>query len=352
MNKILWMADEVIAETHPQDWERISRLSRELFSTIGANGFNHEVVLPQECIGKLAQELFPHKFSAVIDLTGGWLGESLRPIMRSTPLIKDFHLSRVRDISDPSLGTTGHVVSLSPPQILDLKKQFDFSRTLILDDVSFSGLSSRVTMEQFHLNPEQTTHGFLILNVGELGPNKGARSSLEILGSKTHGGRLMNTSEGDDGWHIKDFIENRNLGLILRPALHLQEIFAEEGKGSLRARQIFTDNRFRQICFPDVKNLMDLKKLAETSQFIFNPRHEAKPESLHARNPNLLISPAVFEHLSLQKLQENFDHISEIMLSMRRLSFDQELSSESIRGLKETVAKETEGMTIHPERSL
>lgn len=352
MNKILWMADEVIAETHPKDWESMSQLSQELFNTIGNPTLNHEIVMPQTCIGELANQLFPHKFSVVIDLTGGWIGESLHPIMTSTPIVKNFHMSRVRDVSDPSLGTTGHFLSLSPTEISRLKSELDFSRPLILDDVSFSGLSSRVTMEQFNLNPKQTTHGFLILNEGELGPRLGAKTSLEQLGSRTMGGRLMNTSKGDDGWHIKDFIEHKNLNKVLGASLLIQELFEKEGINSPTAKKLFGNEALQKICFPQAKTIEDLRKFAINNQFIFNPEHRAEKGSIHTTNPTLLISPTVLEHISSKKLRENFDHVSELMLMMRHLSFDQEASLESIRGLRETVSSSVEGMFIHPERNL
>ncbi len=352
MNTILWMADEIIAQTHPKDWEAMSQLSHELFSTIGNPNLKHEIVMPQACIGELAQQLLPHKFSVAIDLTGGWLGESLRPVMSATPIINDFHLSRVRDVSDPSLGTTGHLLSLSPNQISHLKKEFDFSRPLILDDVSFSGLSSKVTIEQFGLDPKKTVNGFLILNEGELGPNPGARTSLEHMGSRAIGGRLMNTSLGDDGWHIKDFIEQPNLAKILGTALLVQELFEIDGKESEFAKRLFTNEALRKVCFPKARNLNDLKKLSETDQFIFNQAHKAREGSIHTTNPTLLISPAVLEHISSKKFRDNFDHVSETMLAMQHLSFDQEASLEAIRGLRETVNHNIEGMFMHPERNL
>lgn len=352
MNTILWMADEIIAQTHPNDWEGVSRLSNELFKSIGNQNLNHEIVMPQACIGKLAQQLFPHKFSVVIDLTGGWLGESLKPSFPSTPIINDFHLSRVRDVSDPSLGTTGHFLSLSPSEISELKTEHDFSRPLIVDDVSFSGLSSKVTIEQFKLDPTTTLNGFLILNVGELGPNPGARTTLDQMGSHAIAGRLMNTSEGDDGWHIKDFIEHPNLSKILGTALLVQELFEQEGHESKFVKRLFSNEALRKICFPNAKCLEDLKKLVETNQFIFNPKHESKEGSIHTANPTLLISPAVLEHVSSKQFRDNFDHVSETMLAMQHLSFDQESSSEAIRGLRETVSRNIEGMFMHPERNL
>lgn len=352
MNRILWMADEIIAQTHPAHWEDISRLSRELFDTIGVPNITHEVIMPQSCIGKLGSEILARKFSVAIDLTGGWLSSSLRGIIPNTPSITEFHVSRVRDVSDPSLGTTGHIISTAPNRINELKDTFDFRHPLILDDVSFSGLSSVVAMEKFNLDPKETTHGFLILNEGDLGPNPGARSRLESVGSRIFGGHPMNTSENEDGWHIKDFIGHKKLERILGASLMVQELFEQDGKDSHVVRRLFANEALRQLFFPNAKTLRELKQLELNTQFLFNHEHQPIHDSIHMTNPTLLISPYVLQHISSKQFREHFDQVAESMISMRQISFGQEARFEAIAGLRDVLAKDIEGNFFHPERIL
>lgn len=352
MNRILWMADEIIAQTHPTHWEDLSRLSRELFRTIGAPNITHEVIMPQSCIGKLGSEILARKFSVAIDLTGGWLSSSLRGIIPNTPCITEFHVSRVRDVSDPSLGTTGHIISTTPNRINELKDTFDFRRPLILDDVSFSGLSSVVAMEKFSLDPKETTHGFLILNEGDLGRNPGARSRLESAGSRVFGGHTMNTSENEDGWHIKDFIEHKKLERILGASLMVQELFEQDGKDSHVVKRLFANEALRQLFFPHAKTLSELKELEQNAQLVFNPEHKASFDSIHMTNPTLLISPYVLQHISSKQFREHFDQVAEIMISIRHISFEQEARFEAIAGLRDMAARDVEGKFFHPEKSV
>ena len=138
MNRIVWMSDELIATTKPNDWTQVVAKCKELFSLIGNNEFSHDVVSPQECIGPLVQRLQNEHFSTIVDLTdNGWLSSSLHELFPATPVIKELHISRVRDVSNPELPTSGHIVNLNPWQINDIKSVFDFSKPLIVDDVSF-----------------------------------------------------------------------------------------------------------------------------------------------------------------------------------------------------------------------
>lgn len=350
MKRILWMADEIIAQTHPKDWGRVLDASKELFSIIGNKELNHEIVVPQDCIGELASHAIGERFTTVIDLTGGWLSSSLRNIFPSTPLITDFHLSRVRDVSDPELHTTGHIVSLNKAEIQTRSQQFNLSRPLIVDDVSFSGLSSEVTMQLFGLNSEQTTHGFLIVNDGNLGPSPGARRRLESTGGRVVAGFSMNTSEGDDGWHIKDFIAHPQLERMLGASIIVQELFEQDGKDSHVAQRLFENMAMRQIFFPKAVGRDTLKVMEKEGSFIPNRNHEPKEGSIHTTNPTLLISPYVLEHISSKQFRENFDKVAHLMLEMRSLSFDQEASREASIGLR----KEVEGrlFTENKERHI
>jgi|GEM_PF-1846021 len=343
MSRILWMADELIAQTHPNNWRRVLDASKELFSIIGNKELKHEVVVPQDCIGELASQLINRKFTTIIDLTGGWLSESLRGIFPSTPLITDFHLSRVRDVSDPELHTTGHIMSLNRTQIQNHTRQLDLSHALILDDVSFSGLSSDVTMRLFALSPEHITHGFLIVNDGDLGTMSGARKRLESTGSKVIAGFTMNTSEGDDGWHIKDFIAHPQLERMLGASILVQELFEQDGKNSQVAQRLFENEAMRQIFFPHAVNTHELHRLENEGLFMSNNNHIPKEHSIHTTNPTLLISPYVLEHISSKQFRNNFDKVADLMQEMHFLSCDHEASVESSIGLREITKRHIEG---------
>ena len=343
MSRILWMADEIIAQTHPKNWGRVLDASKELFSIIGNEKHTHEVIAPQDCIGELTSQVVGNKFTTIIDLTGGWLSESLREIFPSTPVITDFHLSRVRDVSDLELRTTGHIISLSGEKIRNLFHQFNLTHTLILDDVSFSGMSSDVTMRLFRLTPECTTHGFLIVNDGDLGPTPGARPRLESTGGKVTAGFTMNTSDGDDGWHIKDFIAHPQLERMLGASIIVQELFEQDGKSSHIAQRLFNNDAMRRIFFPRAVNIKELKSMEKEGLFLPNVTHVPKESSIHTTNPTLLISPYVLEHISSKLFRNNLDKITDLMQEIRILSFDHEASREASIGLREAARHGIEG---------
>jgi len=350
MKRILWMADEIISQMRPSNWERALCASRELFSLIGNPNFQHEVITPQDGIGQLSRNLIAKKFSSIIDLSGGWISESVREIFPATPIINTFHLSRVRDVSDPELHTTGHFVSLNHEKINALSKRFNLSHPLIIDDVSFSGLSSEITMRLFQLDPNETTHGFLITNDGDLGELSGARHRLEILGSHVVAGHTMNTSEGEDGWHIKDFVSQNHLQRLLGVTLIIQELFEKEGTNSPTTQRLFESEAMRQVFFPDALPMERLKKIESEGMFIPNPNHKPKEGSIHTANPTLLISPYILKHISSKRFRENFEHVADLMMEIHELSNNHEEAWEAIAGLRAEVRHSLEGQYIHPER--
>jgi len=351
MNRIVLMADELIAQTHPDNWGLVARLSRELFSLVGNPDFIHNVVVPQDHIGALSKQLRGDKFSVVIDMTGGWMSESLRSLFSFTPVIKDFHLSRVRDVSDPSLHTTGHIVHMPKTLRVARGATFNFSCPLILDDVSFSGLSSEVATRMFSLIPKQTTHAFLIANDGDLGPKPGARRRLEASGSRVLAGHTMNTSEGEDGWHIKDFVSHPNLERMIGASLMIQELFEQDGRDSSLVRRLFSNESMRRIFFPNAMTVDDLAVLREQDAFIPNKEHIPDRDSIHMTNPTLLISPYVLEHISSKRFRAHFDQATQLMLDLRRLSIESETRMEAVRGLRDVVRRSIEGVPVGPERS-
>jgi hypothetical protein len=223
MNTIFWMTDELFARADSKDWQAIEEKSTQLIGLIGRR-IDHNIISPFG-IGPLARSLAGRSFSAVIDLTdNGWLSRGLGSALnRDVPVITTVHISRVREISDPGLPTSGHIIRTPREDIVKIAETVDLSKSLVLDDVSFSGKSSELVMRLLGLDPRETAHGFLITNTGDLGPKtQGAWSRLTDLGSEVHTGSVINTTKGDDGWHIKDFVRqdrlDRALGLV--PVIH------------------------------------------------------------------------------------------------------------------------------------
>lgn len=340
MNKIVWMADEIIARTSPQNWNVVVEKCNKLFSIIGNPVFSHEVVSPQTCIGPLARQLVGSKFSTIIDLTdNGWLSEGLRGIFPSTPMVKELHISRVRDVSNPHLPTSGHVINMGSQEIGQIKKGFDLRDPLILDDVSFSGKSSEMTMRLLELDPKVTTNGFLILNIGDLGQTPGAKSRLEDLGSRVFTGHTLNTSENDDGWHIKDFAHHGSLERTLGLVVVLHEIIQQDGSDSEILKRLFKTKALQETIFPFTVPSELLVKLHDEGKFIPSGQLESLQDGIHTTNPNLLASPYFLEHISISAFRQNLDHVSALLHEIQFLSKNREGQKESVAELRHIVGE-------------
>jgi len=334
------MSDELIATTRPNDWPQVVAGCKELFSLIGNSEFTHDVVSPQECIGPLAQKLQGERFSTIIDLTdNGWLSFSLNNLFPLTPVIRDLHISRVREVSNPELPTSGHIINLSPKQIDTLKRRFDFRKPLILDDVSFSGSSSELTMKLFGLNPERTTNAFLITNIGELGPNPGAKTKLESLGSNVFTGKCLNTSENEDGWHIKDFVQHPSLERSLGLVVTIHEIIEKDGKDSELLKRLFKTDSLKEILFPFALDFSIFQRLQKEGLFIISEGKglETLREGMHTTNPTLLTSPYFLRHVSSEAFRSNLNEISETIHGIQSLTEDVDAQRESIIGLRNVI---------------
>jgi hypothetical protein len=337
MNTIFWMTDELFAKSRATDWKTVADASEALISLIGNERFTHTIISPDTCIGPLGQSLAGKRFSAVIDLTdNGWLSQGLgSAIARETPVITDLHISRVREISDPRLPTSGHLVRTPREDIARIREQADLSNTLILDDVSFSGHSSELVMRLLGLTPRDTSHGFLITNVGNLGPDtNGAWNRLTKEGSTIHTGTVINTSEGDDGWHIKDFVRHdhldRALGLI--PIIH--ELLNDTHGNGDTLRRLFSMDCTRSLLFPHAVSGSVLSE-ADEAQFIRSPQFSG--EGMHTTNPNLLTSPAFLEHISTSSFARHIDEISGLLHGLQELTNLPEGNRDAIEGMRRIV---------------
>ncbi len=349
MKRIVWMSDELIATTNPKDWSTLVSKSEELFRVIGNGNFKHEVVSPNQCIGSLAKQLVNQRFTSIIDLTSNsWLSDSLKEIFPSTPVLRDFHLSRVRQVTDPRLPTSGHIVSIPIPQIRELHKKFDLSHSLVGDDVSFSGSSSETTMRLLGLTPENTSHAFLITNTGELGEIPGAKTRLESLGSKIFTGHTLNTSNGDDGWHIKDFIVHPAIERCLGIVLPIHEFIQRKEEGRFLLNELFKTKSVRNTLFPFALSSEKMKALKDDGRFLPSVNEEVWKEGVHTTNPNLLASPYFLEHTSAESFRNNIELVSELITEIHGLSKDRQAQQESVFELRREIRNSL--VSAHPER--
>jgi hypothetical protein len=347
------MSDELIATTKPADWQRVVAKCKELFSLIGKDQFTHDVVSPQECIAPLAQKLQNEHFSTIIDLTdNGWLSASLHDLFPATPVMKELHISRVRDVSSPELPTSGHIINLNPEHLKLVRNKYDLQKPLIVDDVSFSGSSSELAMRLFGLNPESTANAFLITNVGELGPSPGAKTKLESLGSRVFTGQTLNTSENEDGWHIKDFVDHpaleRSLGLIVT----IHEVIRKDGKNSEILKHLFQTEALKRILFPFALPFEKIVQFQKEGRFMLpkNKTLESLSEGMHTTNPTLLTSPSFLAHVDSEKFGKNLNKVSEMLQCIQFLSHDRGFLIETTAELRREARKGLSGGG--PERKI
>lgn len=320
-----WMLDEVMADVPPSKWEDLIDSENQLIKLIGNEGLEHDIVNPLPCLLNLADQLKGREFSCIVDLTG-WMGGFLKAIFPNTEIISSFTLSRVRSVSAPMLRTTGFRVGLGKKELAELKNHGDFSQTLIVDDVGFSGWTSMKTMEMLGLNPVRTSHAILIANQGRLGPDTpGAVEKLQSVGSKVFAGKTITTPD-DDGWHLKDLVDHPEIEQGFTTAMEIQERLRNHGEKSLET-QMFVRERIAQVC-PQMLTTGDLLKMQEEERFISLDHSLLKDGNLHTRNPLLWMMPQFAEHLDLDKIRAERNQIIGILRHIRSmLSGDADIPS-------------------------
>ena len=336
-NRIVWMMDETIANARPSNWQRVRQLEGELINAIGNPSFRHEIVDPIPCLREIAVKLTGSDFSCVVDLTG-WLTPAMRELFPNTPIENTFSLSRVRVVSSPKLETTGYKISMFPEEIEQVKRTLDLSRPLIVDDVSFSGWTSRKTMDILGIPPEQTTHTFLIANTGNLGPELGAVPMLHSLGSKVVFGHVLTTPQ-EDGWHLKDLHQNPNLDQAFILALLFQEAVKRDGMESALVQRFFTHETVIKTVFPDHLTSSQIRDLMRDGRFILRNGNVIDGDEIHARNPFLWASPYFQEHVDIGQILSNKDHVISLLSELRTLTTDPEGKIEASLELQREVKR-------------
>ncbi len=313
--RIFWLLDEVIAETNPIYWEQVRAVSREIIAKIGSPDIEHHIVDPIESFNRIAKQLDGSRFTCVLDLAG-WLTPSLRALLPNTEVVDAFSLSRVRVVSSPKLETTGYVVSMSQQEIDEKRNEVDLTRTLIVDDTSFSGWTSRKTMDLWGIDPSTTTHAFLMANTGMLGDNKGAVDSLKDLGGKVIFDLDIKSPE-DDSWHIKDLYQSKHLKKAVDLSLEFKHILDEYGLDSEIAKQFLNNEEVTFILFPEKLTSEQIQALTDEKRFIFSNNAVLHEGEIHSRNPFLWASPYFQAHVDMDKLGANR---GEILYDLQRLS--------------------------------
>jgi len=339
--RIVWMMDESIANTRPRHWDRLTKLETSLVNSVSKNGFSHEVVSPIPCLDSLTHQMSGRKFSAIIDLAG-WLSPAFGELFPNTPIIDEFSMSRVRVVNSPNLETTGYTISLSPQEISNVKSHFDFSKTLIVDDVSFSGWTSRKTMDLWNLDPENTVHAFLIANTGLLGPNEdspmGAVPSLESVGSKVFFGHELTTPH-EDGWHLKDLHMHENLERAFNHSITIQQAISQYGPESDEVDMLINNSEILQSLYTIKFTSSEIRKMEEGGKFTVLNESNLADGTVHAPNPFLWASQYFMMHVDTDKILANRGHIIDILRELKQLTSDPEGRAETIMELKRNISK-------------
>lgn len=327
--RIVWMLDESIANSRPSNWQKVKELETKLVSLVGKDCFRHEVIDPIACLQIVAEKLNGASFSCVIDLTG-WLSPVLKELFPRTEIFTDFSMSRVRVVSSPKLETTGYVLSMSEDEINRAKNHLDITRPLIVDDTSFTGRTSIKTMDLWHINPENTTHAFLITNTGNLGsPEKpGAIQALGKLGSKVVFGHELKTPN-EDGWHLKDLHAHPFLNSAFELAMAVQTKVRDGGMESSDLASLFANEQFRDILFPKSFSSKEISCLVNDGHFSLADEKLLANGAVHARNPFLWASPYFQEHIDIAKVLSSKDQILGILDELHSLTSDPEAKIEA-----------------------
>lgn len=266
-------------------------------------------------IEKLAIE---KPFSFFLDVSGGKISSRL-DTLKQVPGMTSFSMSRVRQANRMELPTSGHLVSHNAMELRELLFDQDLSNFLILDDTSFSGNTNLIVADLMNQTfPERKltiTHGLLLMNVGSLGQNPGARERLVNAGDRVISGGEMQTPR-DDGWHIFDLVKQDDLANHLHVVLQLIDLLTEPNFFELAAAML-ADESVLKIVFPQVITSQELEEKRETGHFVSQVKLNG---GFHTRNPQLL--PAVIQqghvdHPGKWRLPQ--EEVFELLISMSKM---------------------------------
>jgi hypothetical protein len=293
--RIIWMAEEVDFNLDPAARVAATAEIKAFLDSAGNPELEHSIVRPSDNIGDLEAKLreahAERPFSAVVDLTRGKLSGQLNISDEALPTWNDFSMSRVRMATRPDLPTSGHLISHNAAEIRDALGDVDTSHLLVLDDTAFSGSTSVLAEGQLRRAfPDRDisfTHGFLILNTGDLGPKPGPVRRLAALGSRAIGGREFATP-GDDGWHIFDIVRQPGeINAHLTAVMGLVRAMRSPDGGE-KVKTLLGDAVVAHDIFPNAVRSETLLGALAAGHFLPDTHLNG---DLHTRNPQLL--PAI-----------------------------------------------------------
>lgn len=348
--RIIWMLDDTLIKSAPSHWSIIRQKTSDLFQRFGNPDMDHKIADPEPLLINLASQLAGKRFSCIIDLSG-WMSDTLNSVVNTNQIIKEFRLSRIREASSPSLPTSGHIASLTESERTRLSIQADLSKPLILDDTSFSGNTSLITMKLLNIDPEKTTHGFLSLNegvFGEEGEIPGAKIKLESIGSSTFSGMTFKTPI-DDGWHVTDTWNHPKLKESLVVSRLIQEIMQSHGIDSPEAKAIWKSEVFKTSQFLNRIEPQMTRSLINEGRLISTDHQRLLNGEVHTTNPLLWISPYFIKHINIDKFLQDTDSLTSNLEAINNFVGERKNSHwETIHELKNKVEGEIFGN--HPER--
>jgi hypothetical protein len=261
--RILWFQDGTKLGIQQNNWDEIDKLTCQLIASVGHPEFEHVVVDPTQCLGALLKRVDLREFSVVVDLTG-----KLRRVVGDMGVVVEdrLHLSRFRVVSSPRLDGGGHLINLRPIELEDVKKNHNWVKPFVFDDVGWSGRTCIDVVRLLNLDFSKTTFGFLSLNVGNFGEGKlGASGLLKNTGAKVETGIIVATPE-DDGFHLADFFQGENLDdeVVFNQIINLQK--ARENGHDSEVKRILFDNQ--KLLFPNAMTTEEMLILFKEGKVI------------------------------------------------------------------------------------
>lgn len=233
-------------------------------------------------------------------MTRGKLSVALKSV-ENIPTWNSFSIGRIREATDISLPTSGHLISHNTAEIRETLEEQNLNNILVLDDTSFSGNTSLIVenliRQAFPERKINFTHGFLILNQGELGPNPGAKKRLEKSGSQSIGGMKMNTPI-DDGWHFFDMVDQGDLSAHFSVVKEILNIIGESDFNQLASAILSNSDNLRAM-FPKLISSQTVESLKESGHFLGT---KELSKGFHVRNPQLM--PNIIGQGHLAKMNE------------------------------------------------
>lgn len=256
-------------------------------------------------------------FNFVIDLTGGEILKHMKRL-KGVPSWIDFSMSRVRQATDISLPTSGHLLSHNKEEMESILDGQNLENVLVFDDTSFSGSTSLIVEDLIRnagVSKSSFTHGFLILNTGDLGPNPGASTRFEESKSKAISGMEMKTPR-DDGWHFFDLVKQENLSEHLVVVKQLLSFLGEPNFSSL-ASSILVNEESLKLLFPKMITTEVLEGLRSSGHFVGDKKLEGK---FHVKNPQLFHTIVGQGHLlSPEDWKKQPDEVFELLIKLSKI---------------------------------